>query len=124
MSFESECAGKRNYPTKSAAKKSERHLRTLAGGDRQHAYRCSFCGDWHNGHGGARLDYPAVEHEDLLRFRVGELELMILREREALQTAQTPTQRCYYKNRITEFEIELSDTWDQINATLTEANYG
>ena len=92
----------------------------MAGGDRQHAYRCSYCGDWHNGHGGMRTDFDAVMADDAKRFRFGDLEGMIIREREALATAQTPTQRNYYETRIADFENELSDLLDEINALTLE----
>ena len=122
MSFESECNGKRRYPKKSIAKRAEKHLRTAAGGSRQHAYRCQFCGFWHTGHGTARIEKSQLERDEALRLRVDELELVIQQEREALATSQTPTQRAYYEKRIAEFEIEQSEALEAINVqTLEEA---
>jgi hypothetical protein len=115
MSIENECGNKRTYRTKADAKRAEKNLRTVAGGSRQHTYRCPYCGMWHNGHGSSRLDPSAVTRDEALRRRASDLEVMILREREAQGTAQTPTQRNYYENRITEFEKERAEALDAIN---------
>jgi hypothetical protein len=122
MSIENECGNKRAYATKAAAKLAEKHLRTVAGGSRQHCYRCAYCDAWHCGHGTARLDESVVVRDTALRIRANDLLGMILREREALETAQTPTQVSYYTNRVAEFEKERAEALDAIGClTLEEA---
>lgn len=123
MSFESECGDKRRYETKAAAKRAEKHLRTVAGGSRQHTYRCQFCGCWHNGHGTARRDSSELTRDASLQHRLNDLESMICQEQEALKTAQTPTQRSYYEKRIADFETERAEALNAINCmTLEEAS--
>jgi hypothetical protein len=122
VTFESECGNKRSYKTKADAKRAEKILRTVTGGSRQHAYRCGYCGDWHCGHGTARRDAYEMTRDVALQCRVSDLEVVIGREREALTTAQTPTQRSYYEKRVADFEMERAAALEAINvATLEEA---
>jgi hypothetical protein len=122
VSIESECLGKRRYETKAVAKRAEKHLRTAAGGSRQHVYKCSFCTGYHTGHGTARIGEAQLTRDEAMRNRAWKLDQMIAIEREALETAQTPTQRRYYEDRIAEFEIERAEALEAINVqTLEEA---
>jgi hypothetical protein len=45
---ETQCHGKRPYPSKAAAKQAARHVEHHIG--RTQAYHCSYCGAFHIGH--------------------------------------------------------------------------
>ena len=71
MSIASECGKKRPYKSKADAKKAEAQIRTVAGGAKGSAYRCSYCGDFHIGHGGPAWDSPRrVQAVQELRERI------------------------------------------------------
>lgn len=82
MSIESECGNKRPYRSKADAKHAEARIRTSAGGPKGNAYRCSYCGDFHIGHGGPAWDSPR-------RVRA----VQELRERVAAGSSVTPESR-------------------------------
>ena len=122
MSIENECGNKLRYASKAEAKRAEKIIRTVSGGSRQHAYRCPYCDRWHTGHGRGRADPEWVERDNALRYRASQIETMIRQERDALNTAQTPTQRRFYEKRIADMQLELLDTWGAINSEVMQCS--
>jgi hypothetical protein len=109
-----QCDGKRRYTTKKDAKQAARHATsTIGGGNRPlYAYRCGNCEGFHIGHKPG--DDHSVTNDIALRHRASQVETMIRLEREALETAQTPTQRRFYEKRIADMQVELVETLEEL----------
>jgi hypothetical protein len=105
MSEARECGNKRSYLTKHDAKQAEKMLRTLAGGSRQHLYRCSFCDRWHMGHGSQPLDSPgSLDQLTLLDLK------RILRDiRSRLQPGLPDEDRAYWHGRLHAIEDRIQE---------------
>jgi hypothetical protein len=115
-----QCAGKRRYATKKDAKRAAVHATsTIGGGNRPLiAYRCENCGGFHIGH--KAYEDTSGTHNIALRHRANEVETMIRLEQEALDTAQTPTQRRFYEKRIADMQVELLETLSELGAEVLQ----
>jgi len=115
-----QCEGKRKYTTKKDAKQAARHATsTIGGGNRPlYAYKCGNCDGFHIGH--KSYEDVSVAGDIALRHRVSQLETMIGLEQEALETAQTPTQRRFYEKRIADMQVELLDTFGEIHSEVLQ----
>ena len=106
MSIEQECSNKRNYESKADAKRAEGRMRSAAGGSRQHAYRCSYCGFFHLGHGHASFDSPRAPRPEGTGL-VRKTKSALRQARYSLKQATDPVDIARHEKRIAGLEQHL-----------------